>query len=112
MPPKPNARKWNDIQTAIATVGIVAAIGLWNLFATPSKTTTAVQTQEPIVPPTDPPVSAEPTQMPYVKIMFTPGAPQTVSNFQNNPQPQKPKKKNRNNNNGGGGGTVTQTKSS
>lgn len=110
MPPRPNARRWNDVQTAIATVAIVTTLGLWNLFATPAKAK-VVQTQEPVVPPTKPLVSAEPTRMPQVKIMFTPGAPQTVSNFQSNPQPQKPKKK-KHNNNSGGGGTVTQTKSS
>lgn len=114
MPPRPNARNWNDVQTAIATVAIVTTLGMWNLFATPAKAKTvhSMAEQQPVLPPTEPPVSVEPTRMPQVKIMFTPGAPQTVSNFQSNPQPQKPKKKNHNNNNGGGGGTVTQTKSS
>ena len=115
MPSRPNARNWNDVQTAIATVAIVTTLGLWNLFATPAKAK-VVQTQEPVVPPTEPPVSAAPTPMPQVKIIFTPGAPQIVSSLQSNPQPQKPKKKNHNNNGGGGGGgsggTVTQTKSS
>ncbi|SRR6266498_4611762 len=115
MPPRPNARNWNDVQTAIATVAIVTTLGMWNLFATPTKIKT-VQTQEPVIPPTEPPteppIAAEPTLMPQVKIMFTQNAPQTVSSPQSNPQPQKPKKKNHNNNNSGGGGTVTQTKSS
>jgi hypothetical protein len=121
MPPKQNSRNWNDVQTAIATVSIVTTLGLWNLFATPSKTK-IVQTGEPVIPPTQPPLQAEaatetvpsaaiPAAMPQVKIMFTPGAPQPsiqpVSNVQ---QSQTVKtKKNKNN---GGHNTVTQTKTS
>jgi hypothetical protein len=120
MPPRPNARKWNDIQAAIATVGIVATLGMWNLFATPAKTK-VVQTQEPVVPPTEPPteapVAAAPTRMPHIKIMFTQLSPQTAiiqqtQNQQVQTQTKKKKKNNGGSNSGGGGGTVTQTKSS
>lgn len=108
MPPKPNARNWKDVQTAIATVAIVATLGMWELFAIPAKAE-AVETQEPVVPPTEPPVAAaEPTQMPQVKIMFTPAASPTTTVPQ---QPQEVKKKKKKNNNGGGG-SVTQTQSS
>ena len=110
MSSKPNARKWNDVQTAIATTAIVTTLGLWNLVATPAKTET-IQTQEPVVPPTEPPVSTVPTAMPQVKIMFTQAAPQNTVVQQ--PQTVKKKKKNNQaNNSGGGGGSVTQTKSS
>jgi len=113
MPAKPNARNWNDVQTAIATVAIVTTLGMWNLFAEPAKTVTA-QVQEPTLPPTEPPVTPEPTLLPQVKIMFTQTAPQTITVQQ--PQNEKKKKK-KNNNNGGGGGSgapvsVTQTRSS
>ena len=111
MPAKPKSRNWNDVQTAIATVAIVSTLGMWNLFATPSKTE-ITQPNEPVVPPTEPPVAAVPTLLPQVKIMFTPmpsAAPQTsvAQQTQNNK-----KKKNKNNNDGGGGGSVTQTKTS
>jgi len=120
MPPRPNAHKWNDVQTAIATVAIVTTLGMWNLFATPAKTKT-VQTPEPVVPPTEPPteapVAAIPSEMPQVKIMFTQLAPQTTTTtVVQQTQTQKKKKKNKNNggasNNAGGGAAVTQTKSS
>jgi len=118
MPAKPNARNWNDVQTAIATAAIVTTIGLWNLFATPAKTVTS-QAPEPtdpsVSPPTEPPVaSEEPASMPQVKIMFTQVAPQTVTvaaaQQQQQPQPQIKKKKKSNNN--GGSQSVTQTKTS
>jgi len=113
MPAKPNARNWNDVQTALATVAIVTTLGMWNLFAGPAKAET-VQVDEPSVPPTEPPVTPEPTLMPQVKIMFTQAAPQTITAQQ--PQNEKKKKKKKNNNNGGGGGggpvSVTQTGSS
>lgn len=115
MSAKPNARNWNDVQTAIATVAIVTTLGMWNLFAEPTKTLTAQAQEptEPTVPPTEPPVTPEPVLMPQVKIMFTQTAPQTITVQ----QPQTEKKKKKNNNNGGGGGgsapvSVTQTRSS
>ncbi len=117
MAPRPNSRNWNDVQTAIATVAIVTTLGLWNLFATPSKTK-ASQASEPTIPPTEPPVNSAPTDtasvptaMPQVKIMFAAGATAQAS-LQPAPivqQAQTVKKKNRNN---GGGGTVTVTKTS
>ncbi len=112
MPPKTNPRNWNDVQTAIATVSIVTTLGLWNLFATPVKTVLA-QADEPALPPTEPPMEVEeeaaPTEIPQVKIMFTPNAPQitVVQQTQAQTQTEKKKKKNKNN-----GGTVTQTKTS
>lgn len=121
MPAKPHARHWNDVQTAIATVTIVTTLGMWNLFATPTKTVTA-QAEEPSVPPTEPPATPEPTlppeptPMPQVKIMFTQIAPQTITVQQPQVEKKKKKKKNNNNNNGGSGGggavSVTQTQSS
>jgi len=112
MPAKPNSRNWNDVQTAIAVVSLVTTLGMWNLFATPAKAKTT-QAQEPVVPPTGPPVTPEPALMPQVKVMFT----QTVSQAVTNPQPEKKKKrKNKDNNNNGGGngggGSVTQTTTS
>lgn len=114
---KPKSRNWNDVQTALATVAVVATLGLWNLFATPSKVK-AVQATEPVLPPTEPPVEMEPpvaaapTGMPQVKIMFTPGVtPTAVVQAQTNQQASVKKKRNKNN----GGGTttsVTQTKTS
>jgi len=119
MPPKPNARNWNDVQTAIATAAIVTTLGLWNLFATPAKTVTPpAQPQEPTnPPPTEPPVAAqEPVSMPKVKIMFTQSGSQTVSVSAAQPvqqaQPQVKKKKKNNSNSGGGSPSVTQTKTS
>ena len=108
MPAKPNSRNWNDVQTAIAAVTVVTTLGLWNLFAQPSKAVSA-QSGEPTVPPPTP-TASEPTAMPQVKIMFTQVAPQTFVDT----QPQNNKKKN---NGGGGGGSpapapVTQTKTS
>ncbi|MGZ9164624.1 MAG: hypothetical protein ACXW4U_05545, partial [Anaerolineales bacterium] len=90
MPAKSNARNWNDVQTAIATVAIVTTLGMWNLFAEPAKTVTA-QAKEPTLPPTEPPVTPEPVLMPQVKIMFTQTAPQTITVQQ--PQNEKKKKK-------------------
>lgn len=120
MAAKPHSRSWNDVQTAIATVAVVTTLGLWNLFATPSKAK-AVQAAEPVVPPTEPPVETEapvaaaPTEMPQVKIMFTPGVTPTVI-VQAQTNQQAPVKKKRNKNNGGGGSStttsVTQTKTS
>jgi len=106
MPAKPNSRNWNDVQTAIATVTVVTTLGLWNLFAQPSKTVSA-QSADAITPPTEPP--AEPTVIPQVKIMFTQVAPQSsvVTTQQTTT-----KKSNKKNNNNSGGGTVTQTKTS
>ena len=109
MPAKPNARNWNDVQTTIASIAIVITLGMWELFATPVKAET-VQTQEPVVPPTEPPVAAEPALMPQVKIMFTP-VPSQTSTVVQQPQATKKKKK-KNNSNNGGGGTVTQTQTS
>src|SRR5574341_1750690 len=112
MPAKPNARNWNDVKTAITTVAIVTTLGMWNLFATPAKTAT-VKVDEPILPPTEPPVTAEPTLMPQVKVMFTQTVPQTITAQQPQNKKKKPKNKNNNNNGGGGGGggsaSVTQT---
>jgi len=126
MPPKPNARNWNDVQTAIATAAIVTTLGMWNLFASPAK---AKESDEPAQPDTLPPTEAPtelpvgvfstPTAMPPVKIIFaqaTVSEPATTNVQQ--PQAQNPtkKKKKKNNNNGGGGGgggqPVTQTQSS
>ena len=107
---KRTLRNWNDVQTAIATVAIVTTLGMWNLFATPTKKET-VQTEQPISPPEQPPVETTPTPMPQVKIMF---ATQTVAQPVI-PQPQQPQptKKHKNNGGGGGGGgTVTKTKTS
>jgi len=124
MPPKPNNRnKWNDVQTAIATIAIAATLGMWNLFATPAKTVAAqtAEPEEPTLPPTEPPVpvTPEPKALPQVKIMFTQLAPQTTVVSQPQPQQETKKKKKRKNkdnggDNGGGGGsdTVTQTQSS
>jgi hypothetical protein len=122
MPAKPNARNWNDVQTAIATAAIVTTLGMWNLFATPEKTA-AAQAQEPkepspTLPPTEPPVTPEPTMMPQVKIMFTQMPTQTTNVVQQSQQEtKKKKKKKKDNDNGGGGGgggsaSVTQTQSS
>jgi hypothetical protein len=110
MSAKPRNRNWNDVQTAIATVAIVTTLGMWDLFATPAKAET-VQTQEPVVPPTEPPVTSEPTSMPRVKIMFT---PQAIAVVQQPQQEVKKKKKKKDNNNASnaGGGSVTQTQSS
>ena len=118
MPPKPNARNWNDVQTAIATVAITTTLGMWNLFAEPVKAETAqAEEQEPVAPPTESPnelpVAAEPTLMPQVKIMFTSVAPQTTTVAQQTQEKKKKKKKNKDNGNGGGAvQTVTQTQSS
>ncbi len=114
MPGKPHSRNWNDVHTALATVAIVTTLGLWNLFATPSKTVKPVQTSEPVQPPpTEPPVvESAPTAMPQIKIIFTPGATlTTITQPQVQPVQQAPRKK-KNNNNGGGSTSVTQTKSS
>jgi hypothetical protein len=125
MPGKPKSRKWNDVQTAIATVAIVTTLGLWNLFAAPSKAVNATETNEPVQPPpTEPPLEEQsssiapslmtPTAMPQVKIMFTPGAtPVVQQQMQQLQQPLKKKKKNNNGNNSSSGTTsVTQTKTS
>jgi hypothetical protein len=124
MPGKPKSRNWNDVQTAIATVAIVTTLGLWNLFATPSKAAKAADTNEPAQPPPPTELPAQdtsgslaplpmtPTAMPQVKIMFTPGVTPVVQ--QQVPAVQqavKKKKKNKNNNNGGSV-SVTQTKTS
>ena len=116
MPPKPNTRNWNDVQTAIATVSIVTTLGMWNVFAAPAKTETAqVNEPEPAVPPTEPPtelpVAAAPTLMPQVKIMFTQVAPQTTTVVQQTQEKKKKKKKNKDDG-GGAAQTVTQTQSS
>jgi hypothetical protein len=118
MPAKPNARNWNDVQTAIATAAIVITLGMWNLFATPAEPVTAqAQEPSPTPPPTEPPVTPAPTLMPHVKIMFT-QAPTQVTNVVQQPQQQTKKKKKKKDNNGGGGGggggsaSVTQTQSS
>jgi len=103
MPSKANPQKWNDVQTAIAAVTVVATLGLWNLFASPSKTVTAQSVDTATPPPTEPPVAAEPTAIPQVKIMFTQVAPQPV--IINQPQ-------NNNNKNNNNSAPVTQTKTS
>jgi len=105
MPAKPNSRNWNDVQLAIATVAVVTTLGLWNLFAQPSKTLSA-KTEDSVTPPAIPPVAVGPTAIPQVKILFTQTVPQTFVDTQQ----QTTKKKN--NNNTGGGGTVTQTRTS
>jgi len=108
MPAKPNARNWNDVQTVIASVAIAATLGLWNLFATPTKVE-AAQADEPVAPPMEPPVTEVPAAvMPQVKIMFTQTAPQ-ITVVQ---QPQEKKKKNNNNTNEKKKKSVTETKSS
>ena len=125
MPGKSKSRNWNDIQTAIATVAIVTTLGLWNLFATPSKVAKAVQTSEPMQPPSPTeipaqdqiaPIAITPTVMPQIKIMFTPGVtPVVQQQVQQVQQPAKKKKKNNNNgnnNNNSGTTSVTQTKTS
>ena len=114
MPAKPNSRNWNDVQTAIATVTVVTTLGLWNLFAQPSKPVTA-QSADTVTPPPPTETPAEPTAMPQVKIMFTQVAPQSsvVTTTQQQTTTKKNNMKNNNNNSGGGGGsTVTQTKTS
>ena len=109
MPARPRPRNWNDVQMAIATVAVVATLGLWNLFARSAKVETAqALSGEPVMPPTEPPATPVPAVMPQVKIMFTQTAPQTTVVQQVQPR----KKKKNNNNDTGGGGSVTQTKSS
>src|ERR1043165_6922225 len=100
MPPNPNPRNWNVVQTAIATAAIVTTLGLWNLFATPAKTVTAkAQPPQPTLPPTEPPLAAQaPTSMPKVKIMFTQVSPQNVTVSQQQPQVQPQVKKKKKNN--------------
>lgn len=110
MAPKPKAHNWNDVQTAIATVTIVTTLGLWNLFATPAKVSVSQVVPTTTVPPTEPPVVAEPTAMPQIKIMFTDVPQQTVTN----PQPQTntsttTRKKKKNSNTSGGSVTTTKT---
>lgn len=120
MPAKPNARNWNDVQTAIATAAIVTTLGMWNLFARPEKTVAAQEPDglSPTLPPTEPPVTPEPAMMPQVKIMFTQIPTQTTNVVQQSQQQtkKKKKKKDKDNNGGGGGGggssSVTQTQSS
>lgn len=125
MPGKPKSRNWKDVQTAIATVAIVITLGLWNLFATPSKVAKTAETSEPVQPPppTELPVDDQiapsgpmtPTVMPYVKIIFTPGVtPVVQQQVQQVQQPIKKKKKNNNSNNANSSGTtsITQTKTS
>ncbi len=65
MPGKPKSRNWNDVQTAIATVAIVTTLGMWNLFASPSKVVKTAETSEPVLPPppTEPPVEVEPSRL-------------------------------------------------
>jgi hypothetical protein len=119
MSAKPNARNWNDVQTAIATAAIVTTLGMWNLFAAPAETA-AAQAQEPspTLPPTEPPAAPEPTLMPQVKIMFTQIPTKTTNIVQQPQQTKKKKKKKDHDGNGGGGGggggspSVTQTQSS
>lgn len=109
MPARPNSRKWNDVQTAIATAAIVGTLGLWNLFATASKVETA-QAGEPVVPaPTQSPEEDAPVVMPQVKIMFTQTASQTTTVQQ---QVQTTRKKKKDKDNGSGSVSVTQTKTS
>ncbi len=120
MSAKPAKRNWNDVQIAIATAGIVTTLGMWNLFATPAKVANA-QTPDPTLPPpTDPPteteapVASSPTSLPYVKIIFTPGAPPPTTvapQVQVQPQPA-PKKKHKSNGGGGSSAPAAQTKSS
>jgi hypothetical protein len=122
MPGKPRSRNWNDVQMAIATVAIVTTLGMWNLFASPSKAVKTAGTSEPVQPPppTDLPVGDQvapiaitPTAMPQVKIMFTPGVTPVVQQpVQQIQQPVKKKKKNNNNTNSSGTTSVTQTKTS
>jgi len=109
MPAKPNSRRWNDVQMAIATAAIVTTLGLWNLFSTPSKTN-GTQTNEPVMPPMDSPFASMPTAMPQVKIMFTQTAPQT--NIIQQVQDKLMKKKRNKNNSNGGSTSITQTRSS
>jgi hypothetical protein len=107
---KRTLRNWNDIQTAIATVAIVTTLGMWNLFATPTKKETA-QTEQPISPTEQPPVETTPTSMP--QIMFaTQTVAQAVIPQPQQPQPTKKHKNNRGNGGGSGSGTVTTTKTS
>lgn len=115
MAPKPKNRNWNDVQTAIATAAIVTTLGMWNVFATPAKAEQVevlpeeekepLQPAVPAIPPTEPPVGfpIDVNKMPYVKVMFTQVAPQTVTTAQQ-PQQEKKKKKRKNKDNGGGGG--------
>lgn len=110
MPARPNSRNWNDVQTAIAAVTVVATLGLWNLFAQPSKIVTAQSADTVTPPPIEPPITIGPTAIPQVKIMFTQVAPQPVVVSQ--PQNNNKKNNNNKNNNNGGGGPVTQTKTS
>ena len=115
MATKPKSRSWLDIQTAIATTAIVATLGLWNLFATPSKVEAVQATDEPVIPPpTEAPTESTPTAMPQVKIIFTPGAVPTAVVQQQVQQVQQPvkKKKNKGGNNGSGSVSVTRTKTS
>jgi len=109
MPPKANPRKLNDVQTTIAAVSVVATLGLWNLFAQPSKTVSAKADETVVPPPTEPPLVTKPTAIPQVKIMFTQVAPQPIiiNQPQNNNNNNK-KNKNQNNNSA----PVTQTKTS
>jgi hypothetical protein len=136
MPPKPNARNWNDVQTAIATAAIVTTLGMWNIFASPAK----AKETEPAQPDEEAPVLPDmpsrgpnressgvpvptPTSMPYVKIMFsqaviTEPATTNVQQPQAQNQTKKKKKKNKDKGGDGGGGgggggqPVTQTQSS
>ncbi len=123
MSAKPAKRNWNDVQIAIATAAIVTTLGMWNLFAAPAKKAAAqdvAPTTPPTDPPTEPPVTSAPTSMPYVKIIFTPGAqPTQATTVIQQPQQQAPvKKKHRGGGSSDGGGApaaaapVAQTKSS
>jgi hypothetical protein len=123
MPGKPKSRNWNDVQTAIATVAIVTTLGLWNLFATPTKNVKTAESNEPVQPPPTElpaedtsgsiaPLSLTPTAMPQVKIMFTPGVTPVVQQQVQTTVQQPTRKIKKNKSNNGGSVSVTQTKTS
>lgn len=108
MATKPNQHNWRDIQTAMTATAVVATLGLWNLFATPTPKPKPQMEDSP-APTDEPVVDVTPTPLPYIKIIFsTPKVAQPVTSF----QPVQIPKKHKNKNGGGGGGSVTTTKTS
>ncbi len=96
---KPNARNWNEVQLAFATVAMVLTLGLWNLFAGPDRVKAKQGDQVTAPPPTvnPPAVELTPTPLPQVKILLGGVAPQTQYTYS---QPTT----HRNRGGGGGGG--------
>ncbi len=116
MPAKPHAKNWKDVQMVISAVAVTFTLGLWNLVASPKKSSVGGQSSQANLQPQTTSFAAITPALPLLpgQVLLLNGdvpatsalATQTSTTSQQAASPV------HHSGGGGGGGTVTKTRSS